>query len=64
MRGEKRATGNHIEDCCHADGEVVVEYDPAPTFVVCEPDILLQVLVVAFDAPARLGCPQIGRAHV
>ena len=33
----------------------MVKASPAATFVVSEPDLLLELLVVALDAPAQLG---------
>jgi hypothetical protein len=33
----------------------MVEAAPAAPFVVAEPDLLLEVLVVALDAPAQFG---------
>jgi hypothetical protein len=32
---------------------VVVEAAPAAAFVVAEPDLLFQFLIIAFDAPAQ-----------
>ena len=32
-----------------------MEATPAAPFVVTEPDLLLEVLIVALDAPAQLG---------
>ena len=33
----------------------MVESSPPSPFIVCEPDLLLELLVVAFDPPAQLG---------
>ena len=38
-----------------AQGTVVVESWPSAALVVTEPDFLLEVLVIALDAPAHLG---------
>ena len=41
--------------------------EPAPTspFEVAKPDLLLEILIVALDAPAQLGLiDQVGKADV
>ena len=40
---------------CDAQTGMVVEPSPAATLVVPQPEVLLQVLVVALDAPALMG---------
>ena len=45
--GDQEALG------CDAHGGVMVEAAPTSPFEVAEPDLLLEVLVVALDAPAQ-----------
>ena len=40
---------------CDAQAGMVVEAAPASALVVSKPEVLLEVFVVAFDAPAHLG---------
>ena len=40
---------------CDAERSVIIEASPTPVTVVSEPGFLLDVLVVAFDAPAPVG---------
>src|SRR3712207_5904685 len=54
-RGEKAALGGQEAVGCDAEAGVVVEAAPAAALVVPEADLLLQVLVIALDHPARLG---------
>src|SRR4051794_18655776 len=43
----------------------MVEASPASSLVVAESDLLLEILVVAFDAPAQLGAiDQVGEGDV
>ena len=38
-----------------AQGSVVMESPPATSLVMAQPEVLLQILVVALDAPAMMG---------
>lgn len=40
---------------CDAQGRVMVETPPAPTFVMGQAKLLLEILVVTFNAPTHLG---------
>ena len=48
MNREKAVGGN-------AQAGVVMKASPATAFVVAQPQILLEVLIVALDSPAHLG---------
>jgi hypothetical protein len=54
-RGKSRPFGDQEPVSCDAQHRVVVEAAPSTSFVVAEAEFLLEVLVVAFDAPAQLG---------
>src|SRR5215210_3900762 len=50
--GDQEAPGSHRP---HAQTGMVVEAAPAAPLVVPEPEFLLELLVIAFDAPPELG---------
>src|SRR5262245_48223527 len=55
-RGAKSAPfGDQESVSGNADGGVMVEAAPASAFEMAEPDLLLELLVVALDAPAHHG---------
>ena len=54
-RGEKTALGDEEAVGCDAQAGMVVKAAPAAPFVVAEADLLLELLVVSFNPPARLG---------
>src|SRR5450432_4727860 len=45
------------QECVGSDTQarVMMESAPTPAFIVAEPELLLEVLVVALDAPAHVG---------
>src|SRR5262249_10525887 len=48
-----------------AEGGVMMKATPAAALIVAEPDLLLEFLIVAFDAPAQFGeIDQTGEADV
>src|SRR5215210_8381661 len=53
--GNPRPFGNQEAIGRHAQTGVVVEAAPATPLVVPEPEFLLELLIVAFDAPPELG---------
>src|SRR4051794_41288294 len=54
-RGKAAALGHQEAVGGDAQGGVVVEAAPAPALEVPQPDLLLQLLEVALDAPPQLG---------
>src|ERR1700722_17726229 len=53
--GNRRLLGDQEAVSRDAQGCVMMEAAPATPFVVTEPDLLLELLIVALDAPAQLG---------
>src|SRR6266481_2328109 len=53
--GNRLPLGDQESVGCDAQRGVVVEASPASTFEVSKAEFLLELLVVAFDAPAQLG---------
>src|SRR5881628_136838 len=58
LRGEKRPSESEEAVSDGAKGRVMVETSPGSAFVVVEANLLLHLLVVAFDAP-----PQLRQTH-
>ena len=54
LRGGKRPSEREEGVSDGAECRVVVKASPHSTFEMVEPDLLLQFLVVAFDAPTQL----------
>ena len=55
VRGEKTSLANEEAISCNAQGGVMMKAAPAPSFVMIEPEFLLEVLVIPLDPPAQLG---------
>src|SRR5471030_438500 len=53
--GNRLPFGDQESVGCDAQRGVVMEASPSAPFEMSEPDLLLEFLVVAFDAPAQLG---------
>src|SRR5436190_24286653 len=54
-RGDRLPLGDQESIGCDAQRGVVMEAAPAAPFKMPEPDLLLEFLIVALDAPAQLG---------
>ena len=55
LRGKKGSAEDEESVGDAAESRVVMEAAPAAALEVVEPNLLLQFLVVAFDAPAQFG---------
>ena len=53
--GKKKALRNQESVGCDAHRGVMMEATPAAAFIMPEPDLLLEFLIIALDAPAQLG---------
>jgi hypothetical protein len=54
-RGEKRPSKGEETVCDCAERSVMMKSSPGSPFVVVEAELLLELLIVALDAPAKLG---------
>ena len=55
LRGAKAALGDKEAVGCDCEAGVMMKAAPVAALVMAEADLLLEVLVIAFDHPARLG---------
>ena len=53
-KGESSPLGDQESVGCDVQGGVVMESAPPTSLEMPEPDLLLEFLIVAFDAPAQL----------
>src|SRR3954469_24043392 len=53
--GKRRPFLNQEAVGCDAERGVMVKASPAPAFVVAEPQLLLELLIIPLNAPAQFG---------
>ena len=58
LRGEKTSLANEEAIGRKAQGGVMMKAAPAASFVVAQPEFLLQLLIIPFDDP-----PMFGQVH-
>lgn len=54
-RGNRSPLGDQESVSGDAERGVMMEAAPSPTFIMSEPEFLLELLVIAIDVPAQLG---------
>src|ERR1700760_3673898 len=57
LRGKKAALGDQKAVGCDAQAGMMMKTAPVAALVVAKAELLLELLVVPFDPPARLGNP-------
>src|ERR1700751_6359011 len=57
LRGKKAALGNQKTVGCDAQASMMMEPPPVAALVVAKAELLLELLVIPLDPPARLGNP-------
>src|SRR6201981_296750 len=57
LRGKKAALGNQKTVGCDAQASMMMKPAPVAALVVAEAELLLELLVIHADPPARLGNP-------
>ena len=55
FRGEKTSLANEEAISSNAQGSVMMKATPATSFIMIEPEFLLEILVITLNPPAKFG---------